>query len=105
MRLTRLAAALSACVVAGAVPGVPSIAPAQASSCPTPAGESHWELAPAPSGLVAGNRASWQDTAALLAVDPVNARRLYTSTDGATIRRSTDGGCTWRTVFRLADIP
>src|SRR6266540_7529548 len=38
------------------------------------------------------------------AVDPGTPSRLFAS-NGATVVRSTDGGCTWKTVFDLGDSP
>lgn len=84
---------VAASVVALAVPlVVPADAVTSHAACAIVARSGPWQVIDVPFQTKTTN--AW-------AVDPIDPESLW-ATDGAVVKRSTDGGCTWRTVFDVA---
>jgi hypothetical protein len=76
---------------------------ARAATCGTRHG--NWRTTTAPAGLATFQHVGADMGAGSLAVDPLDANRLYASPDKTRIVRSLDGGCSWKSVFDLAALP
>jgi hypothetical protein len=84
-------------------PPLAAATPAGGASCPGLHRSSSWEIVPAPTGINAPADPYYR-SGIYLAVDPLDQRRLYASTDRRSLLRSTDGGCTWHQVFDLGSV-
>lgn len=83
--------AVPAIAAALVVPG--NLAAAQQGGCPTVTVRGAWTTAALPA-----------DGITAYAVEPLDPQRIYV-TNGTTLLRSTDGGCTWSEVFSVGSLP